>query len=293
MLQQPSSDVEGVASGPRYMCMTSSSTLAGLLICGLAACSEPPAAPTPPMPRPLSITGLVFDTSVRPLSGVRVALTSGADAGAFATTGDDGRYTLSASSLVSGSVTLQASKEGFFSKSATLNPRDVSPNQVDYTFMLTAVAPPLDLAGEHTLQLVADSTCTAVPPVARVRTYHASIAPRTPDRTQFEIRLGGASFFQRSSSFNVMVATDFARFIVYSAASMDDEPVVEELAPDTFLAFMGTATADASRTDRVISARFDGSIQYCPTTPSTTYFKCPVEPVECRSGSHQLILTRK
>ena len=293
MLQQPSSDVEGVASGPRYMCMTSSSTLAGLLICGLAACSEPPAAPTPPMPQAVSITGLVWDTALRPLSGARVAVTSGADAGTFATTGDDGRYALSATSLASGRVMLQASKEGFFSKDASQDARNTSGHQVDHTFMLTAVAPPLDLAGEHTLQLVADSTCTAVPPMARVRMYHASIAPRTPDRTQFEIRLGGASFFQRSSSFNVMVATDFARFIVYSAASMDDEPVVEELAPDTFLAFMGTATADASGTDRVISARFDGFIEYRPTTPSTTYFKCPVEPVECRSGSHQLILTRK
>jgi hypothetical protein len=276
----------GVCTGARMKCI-----LAGLHISSVLACSKAPTAPSAQTPTTVPVSGTVWDSATRPVAGARVAVTTGPDAGRFATTGGDGRYALSGTTLASGDLTLEASKEGFFSQSVTLNGRNHLPNDIGYTFTLVPVAL-LDLAGEHTLTIAADPLCD-LPPVARVRTYHASAAPRTATRTNFVIGLGGASFFQRDNSLNALVAADFARFIVYSANSFDDEPVVESLGSDAYVAFMGAATADAARTDRVITARFDGSILFCPATPSTTYFNCPVAPAVCRSSFHRLILTRE
>jgi hypothetical protein len=204
---------------------------------------------------------------------------------------------LSVSTLESGSFALRASKEGFSPESQTWNVHDYSQLSQPFRilFRLTEVAPLLDLAGEHTLKLIADSSCEELPPLARTRTYDASIWATTGLPPHFTIRLSGASFLRDSGSLSAIVATDFVRFFVFPGRFDNDEalPVVEELAPDTFLAFVGTAKADANPTDRIISGRFDGWIEYCPAIPSTPYFHCPVKSVGCRSSSHQLILTRK
>ena len=270
------------------------STLAGLLISVLVACNaKTPAAPSGPAPVSVSIVGDVQDSAWRPLRGAKVELTVGTNAGAFATTDDEGRFTLSVSALASGSYTLQASKEGFSPQSQGYDVRDYNPRNRTF-FRLTEVAPLLNLAGEHTLKLVADTTCGDLPPLARMRTYHASIAATRPD-APFTIGLGGASFLGTHNSLEAVVATDFVRFLVYAGRYDNDEgrPIVEAVTPDTFLVFVGNATAVANPMDRVISARFDGWIGYCPSTPSTSYVQCPVKSVGCRSSSHQLILTRK
>jgi hypothetical protein len=163
-------------------------------------------------------------------------------------------------------------------------------------FRLSDVLPLLNLAGEHTLELIADSTCEALPALARRRIYNASISSTSwPADSHFSIRLSGASFRENDDSLSAVTATGFIRFFVFPGLYDNDEarPVVEALTPDTFLAFVGNAQAVANPSDRVITARFNGWIGYCPTTPSTSYFQCPVQAVECRSSSHQLILTRR
>jgi hypothetical protein len=282
----------------RLRCMrVISSTLATLIISVQVACngktSTAPSGPAAPVS--FSIVGDVQDIAWRPVRGAKVELTVGTNAGTFATTDDEGRFTLPVSAPALGSFTLQASKEGLSPNSQSFDVRGYN-RQNRIIFRLTEQTPLLNLAGEHTLELIADSTCEALPSLARRRTYYASIwSTSGPADRHFTIRLSGASFRGNDDSLSAVVATEFIRFFVFPGLYDSDEarPIVEALTPDTFLAFVGSAQAVANPIDRVISARFNGWIGYCPTTPSTSYFQCPVQAVGCQSSSHQLILTRK
>jgi hypothetical protein len=250
------------------------------------------------MPVPLSIIGVVEDSAWRPVSGATVVLSADTDAEASATTDRDGGFTLSVSRPAAGIFALRASKEGFSPASQSWNVSYHSQPQsqpLQVVFRLTEVAPLLDLAGDHTLTLSADTTCEGFPPPARTRTYQASIEATAGHPSHFSIRLSGNSFLPGHDSLGAIVATDFVRFFVFPGRLDNDEavPVVEELSRGTFLALVGTAKADVNPRDRTIAGRFDGWIEYCPATPSTPYFQCPVKSVGCRSSSHQLILTRK
>jgi hypothetical protein len=272
-------------------------TLATLLISVQVACNgKTSTAPSDPAaPVSFSIVGDVQDIAWRPVRGAKVEITVGSNAGAFATTDDEGRFTLPVSAPASGSFTLQASKEGLSPQSQSFDVRGRNP-QNRVIFRLAEVAPLLNLAGEYTLELIADSTCEALPPLARRRTYYASIwSTSGPADSHFTIRLSGAAFPENNNSLSAVVATEFIRFFVFPGRYDNDEarPIVEALTPDTFLTFVGGAQAIANPLDRVISARFNGLIGYCPATPSTPYFECPGRFVSCQSSSHQLILTRR
>ena len=102
-----------MANRLRRMRVISWSTLAILLISVQVACNgKTPTAPSGPAPVSFSIVGDVQDIAWRPVRGAKVELTVGTNAGAFATTDDEGRFTLPVSAPASGSYTLQASKEG-------------------------------------------------------------------------------------------------------------------------------------------------------------------------------------
>ena len=118
-----------------------------------------------------SIVGDVQDITWRPVRGAKVELTVGTNAGAFATTDDEGRFTLPVSAPASGSFMLQASKEGLSPYGRNFDVRGYN-RQNRLIFRLTEEVPLLDLAGEHTLELIADSTCEALPALSRRRTYY-------------------------------------------------------------------------------------------------------------------------
>ena len=268
-------------------------TLMGTLAVALTGCGEQPTAPSSPTSQLVTIIGSVRDTALRPLGDAKVEFGNGPTSGHLAATGDDGRFSLSGSTSSSGAFTLKVTKDGYFPVEASFTMRSPSePRQLDFT--LTAVAL-LDLSGQYTVTFTADTACHQLPAAVRTRTYIAMGAPTTPIRTRFAIRLSGASFFRTDNSFSVNVADDFARFFIYNVDLFDDEPVVEEVGPTTYLALIGSATATARRTDPVVAARFDGMVSYCAadTAPTTSYFRCPVEPVVCESPNHRLILTRR
>ena len=254
------------------------------LLCLSGACRDSPTSPTEPLVT--TINGLVYDSASRPLSGARVEVTSGADAGKFEVSDATGSFTMSADALASGSVSLQATKEGFATIDQTF---PVTSDVTRVTLQLTADVL-LDLAGEYTLTIDASGLCTTLPAVAQSRTYQASISS-TSNRSSFRIQLRGATFFPDHDSFGVDVATDSARFVLLSP-DVEQRPVVEEVfSSDTFVEFSGEGTAPVSANDTVISAAFTGPISYCSARPLTSNFVCPTTPVRCQSSSHRLTFT--
>jgi hypothetical protein len=128
----------------------------------------------------------------------------------------------------------------------------------------------------------------------RSRTFSATIpdAPAgIPANPFFIVRPGGASFFEDWNTIDLGHAGESVAFWL--------ETLVEQIAPDTFLAFGGQAAASVSTSDtRTITLPFAGSIDYCVTTSQHgRYSDCHQGQVatntRCESNSHQLILTRR
>ena len=255
--------------------------VSGLVACNGSSSASPPAA----VPALLSVTLLVEDSLPRPVADARVEITAGDDVGRFAMTAADGRVTISGSSLT-GRLSLRITKIGFSSADLSL-PSDGAVNLVT---LIPDVL--LDLAGEHRLTVEADPLCD-LPELARTRTYDASFTPGPNGPWYFNIQLHGASFFSNLDLFGTYVNSDAARFEIYLQGFLEEDPMVEQLSPTEYFAFIGEAIAEANQADAVITARFFGSIEYCPATPTTTKYVCPVPAVVCMSESHKLILTRQ
>ena len=240
----------------------------------VTSCDNTESVSPQPLPLLASVTMIVSDMVQRPVAGARAELKTGVDAGTFAISSADGTVTIAGHTLPSGSLTVRISKEGLRAVDQTYR---ASPTDTTFASLVSLVAlTPLDLAGENLLTIEADSLCEGLPVAVTKRTFDASIAP-TPNPSYFSIGLGGASFFRDFNLLGVFVAADAARFEVY-LAPLEEEPIVERLSQNEYVAFDGEATAEASQFDEVISGPFRGSISYCPATPATLSFLCPVSP---------------
>lgn len=257
--------------------------LAASSIFGLEACSGSSSAP-PATAVPVSVAVIVEDTLPRPVADAKVEIISGIDAGKYTTTAADGRASISGRTH-NASLQLRITKSGMslvdLSSTSLESPKRVS--------LIPDVL--LDLAGEHLLTIEADPLCS-LPELARTRTYQASLTPG-PNPWYLYIQLDGASFFRDFSRFATYVNASAARFEIYRPGFEEEDPIVEQLSPTEYLAFSGEAIADANQGDMVITARFFGSIAYCPATPTTMPYQCPVPFEMCQSESHRLTLTRQ
>ena len=271
----------------RAMPLTIWQLLAAPIVCGLVACgssSSAPPAPPPPVPVLVSVLLVIEDTLPRPVADARVEITAGDDAGQFAMTPADGHVTIFGHSLTGG-LSLRISKAGM----STVDLHVPSTGSLHQVTLIPDVL--LDLAGEHQLTVEADPLCD-LPEVARQRTYQASFVPG-PSAWYFNIQLGGASFFSNLDHFGTYVNADATRYEIYLPGFEEEDPMVEQISPTEYFAFMGEAIAEANQAHTVITARFNGSISYCEATPTTTNYTCPVQAVTCQSESHKLILTRQ
>jgi hypothetical protein len=197
------------------------SALAALFV---VACGRDrsPSEPTPvaPVQQGISLRGQVNDTAFRPLPGVRIEILDGLRAGTTAVTDVAGNFLMDGT-FSAAPLTVSASKDGYLpsTRRVTLN-ENQPPNSWWLSFVLEAVAPPINLVGQYTLTLTADTTCTPplwesvlgwrLPIDAETRTYTATIAPTT--RSMFLGTLTGATFVGRSNGFSVGVAGNFAKF---------------------------------------------------------------------------------
>ena len=127
--------------------------------CGGADIRSPasPAAPTIVVP-PTNITlfGAVSDTAFRPLSGARVEIVEGSQAGWFTTSAADGRFSIAFTST--NVVTVRATKDGYASATMSVRP----PSGIFLSFYLSPPEP-VNIAGTYTVTFAADGACTGLP----------------------------------------------------------------------------------------------------------------------------------
>jgi hypothetical protein len=266
-----------------------------------------PVEPTPPPVAPalqdFQLSGAVSDTANRPLAGSKVEVVDGSRAGTVATTDESGRFSMPGT--FTGNITLRASKDGYIPETRLLFrpgpplPPGNAGGAWGVAFHLEPLGPSANLAGEYTLTLTADRTCSNLPAEARTRTYTATIVPSFGSQTSFTATLSDARFFStvpcpvgrppETCSYNrlgIGVAGDYASI---SAAP------VEQLSETTYLAF--TAGSEGVFGPTGITAPMHGSFLYCPSEPyqiDQGTWACPGSGgVECDSDNHQLTLVRR
>lgn len=261
---------------------------------------QPTAPPVMPAMETFRLQGGVTDTAYRPLSGARVEVINGARAGTVTTTDEAGRFSMPGT--FTGTITVIASKDGYLPDSRTvpLGGRDPLPGGGDWhlAFYLEPPGPSANIAGVYTLTMTADSACTNLPNEARMRIYTATIVPAWPgSRTRFRATLSDARFLSTHNWALIATAGDYANFSICisdPSQSYCFPGIVEQLRETTYVAMEGGGGGffDAGG----ITARFDGSFQYCPSETALTgnEYQCQARaPVQCDSHNHQLTLVRR
>ena len=264
-----------------------------------------PAAPVSPQPAPplvFSLSGSVQDTASRPLAGARVEVIAGDRSGTFETTDSSGRFRMPGT--FTGTVTLAGSKDGYHQESQILpHPQMLRrlPSLPDNLNLWTNLSlqpdgPPANIAGEYTLTITADRSCSTLPDEVRTRTYSATIV-RGGRPTSFQGRVSGARFIADPSCvgpppescirnfFSIGMAGDFAHFAT---------SILEQLSETIYLVIDGGVSASFGPSG--ISAPLNAQFVYCPIRPvwNGDYWTCPADAdargVECNSVKHQLTL---
>ncbi len=268
----------------------------------LSGPSPVPQTVSPPTPSAPDISGYVEDTAFRPLGGARVEVVDGPQAGMSTTVDANGAFSLSGT--FDSATRFRATKDGYVTATQTWNCSvGVCPGDNNVRpwlgFYLAMLVPPVDIAGDYTLTFIADSACSGLPNEVRTRTYAATITPGSnsnrPANTFFNVAVTGASFLKHYDSFEIGVAGDFLTL----AFGGDGPRLVEEVAPNTYLAFDGWAgTSVGTSAVSTISTSFEGVIDYCVLKfEAGSYYQClpsqAVAHAQCQSTNHRLILTRK
>jgi hypothetical protein len=177
-------------------------------------------------------------------------------------------------------------------------------------FTLRGLTPPVDIAGNYTVTMSADPACADIPSAARTRTYSGSLGLYEFVDWNYRAQLAGATFladqggfFPVLDAFGARVAADY---VVLDLDDFGGPAVVEQIAPNTYLAYWGEAAVSVASGSSTISATFDGYVEFCATkSPMEHGYECrqdqradptPSQPVtytRCESKNHQLVLTRR
>jgi hypothetical protein len=283
------------------MARTSLRIVLPLLVSGVLGCSADPSSPTAPTAANVStataptapigsivINGTVFDTAYRPLPGATVEVLDGPQAGLSVTAGPRGLFSLNG--IFDATTRFRATANNHVVATKTLQPfcARCQPNWWVH-FTLDVPESPVNLAGDYALNFAANPGCTMLPEEMRSRTFTATI-PATSLATPTDgLRISGATFFEDWDTIGVGVAGNYVGLWL--------ETLVEQIAPNTFLAFAGEASGifDAS-SSAAFELRFDGAIEYCVTAADKGRFPdCHGGPATTRrcQASHQLTLTRR
>ena len=268
--------------------------------CGSDHSSPYPTAPSSPVPQVLQqqgLSGFVSDTAFRSVAGAKVEVLDGPHAGM--TLMSDVQGLVSFAAAFSTPVTLRASKEGYITLSKA-SQTSAPGGRPWVAFQLEVVAPPVNIAGDYTLTLVADSACTDIPNELRRRSYSATVAPQpnasARPGTFYTLTPGGGPFVHGHDNFTIGVAGDYAAFMVYQG---EDFGIVEEIAPATFFGFYGEGRLSVgAQQPSTLSIPLDGAIDYCALKPGSLWNSAcnssvPIAHAQCTSKNHQLILTRR
>ena len=275
--------------------------LRALLIAALAlsvfACSrQSPSGPTQVTQTPtFSGEGFVGDTAFRAVIGARVEVLDGENAGVFAITDDQGKFTITTPDKFSAGFSVRVTKDGYVPAT-----KMVACAVGCLVITLQSVAAAVDVMGTYTLTLVAADTCSAqLPDALRTRTYTVTISP-TPlggvPPGPFGAVVSGGLFLPDHNSLVVGVAGTYVAVGVVDDDYADG--LVEQVAPAAYLNIVGGAHFSVETSGlSTISAPFDGRFGYCVsgTAPVSSFHSCWTDhpSSECASANHRLILARR
>jgi hypothetical protein len=255
-----------------------------------------------PVDAPL-VEGSVGDTTQRGIAGARVEVLDGPQAGTTTMTNPIGGFSFRVSA--DDTTRFRASKDGYVPAEGTLKPRCPTCSTRRIDFVLQSAGPSLDLTGDYTFSLMADSACTSLPAEARVRTYPTTIAPAPPSSTATFIAtitgssfwtLDGPPFYIDHAAFRILTA---GTSVVFDFGIDEYFPdTVEEIGANTYIAFQGVSIVSVNPPVSIISVPFDGTIEYCEArSPMGKDYDCSpgkaVASAQCTSTAHRLILTRR
>ena len=254
-----------------------------------------PSSPVPPQAATSTLFGYVSDTAFRALSGVRVDVLDGPQAGLSLTSDSSGQFSFSGTFETP--TTIRLSKEHYVTRTETTHTWS---NGRPYAIVeLELSDPPVNLAGNYSLTVTAASSCGNLPAEVQTRTYTATIAaasdPSAPTGTAFTLTVGGGSFVSGHDHIQIGVAGNTVGLSVYSG---EDYGLVEQLDPTRFLAIgaYGTGVAEGSPAT-TLTAPLSGDIVYCATQTAPGWNgNCAAPRVafeSCSSDTHQLRLERR
>jgi len=274
-----------------------------VLVHALAGCDN--AATTPTAPTPVAsgeappssggilMKGTVSDTAFRDLPGARVEILNGPHAGAATIVDAHGEFSFTG--LFDETTQFRATSEGHVASVRTLQPlcERCNPNWW-INFTLDVLDPPVNVAGAYTLTIVADGTCTMLPPDTRSRSFTATIpeamAPAPVPGGVVVVPITSATVVREWDVIGVGVAGNHVAFWL--------ETLVEQLAPNRYLSFAGQAAGPVdSSLPPTIVLPFTGTITNCVPTEAGRFEDCyqssAAARVSCTSSKHQFVLTRR
>jgi len=153
-----------------------------------------------------------------------------------------------------------------------------------------------DFAGQYTVTITAEQSCSALPPSVRTRTYVATVQLDAPESSYFVGVLGGATFLEGYGEFSI---SQFPR------GNNGGDGTVWWMSPgeggDAFEIFEKLSAAEYVSTVGIVDIptdwqegsplTFDGTLSYCDAYSdiATFYLPCQHPVVSCRGD--QLTLT--
>jgi hypothetical protein len=237
--------------------------------------------------------GTVSDTAFRELPGARVEILNGPHAGASATVDGSGEFSFTGA--FDDTTQFRATSEGHLASVRTLQPfcERCNPNWW-INFTLDVPDSPVTVAGTYALTVTA-GRCSMLPSDARSRTFIATVPqemiPAPVPGGVVVVAISGATVLPGWDAIGVGVAGDYLAFWL--------ETLVEQVAPNRYLAFSGQAAGRVDPSDlATIVLPFAGTIDDC-TTPSEagTFMDCYRTPQAtrrtCTATDHQFVLTRR
>ena len=274
-----------------------------------ASCGESrlPTAPSTIGPQ-RTVAGSVQDASFRPIAGAQVAIVG---TGLSTVTGADGSFELTGG--ISSPLTVRVAKEGYVPETRAADWPTCTPppgsslpcplTRIGMLFSLESLGQAVDISGDYTMTLAADSACQDLPGEARSSTFTASIVPFGATRTRYVVTVQAPSL-RESAAFEAGVTGDFLalRFNL-------DPGLIDQIAPNTYVLVGGSASATVLPGASLIAATFDGLLEYCHLKDSSTNpvdgcssgssalaEPTPSQPVNfagCQSRDHRLTFTRR
>jgi hypothetical protein len=154
-----------------------------------------------------------------------------------------------------------------------------------------------DPTGSYTLQVTVGDECSALPEIARDRTYSAVV---TAEDDHYTVTLSGADFLQDPfycddtylggcDRFRAWLDGDGLRFLLVDGEEDPTGTIIEHIPPGTWLWVAGRGWGPV--TDSGIQATLDGGLWYCPTV--SDYLRSCPEYIYCRSSNVQFTFTRQ